>query len=193
MMEIPLFPLHTVLFPEGLLPLRIFEPRYVDMVSACLRNGSPFGVCLIKEGREVGEAAQVQPVGTLARIVDWEQLPDGLLGITVKGEERFRVVGSRIQGDHLRIGEIETLPAVPQAALDAEYRSLAELLSRILDELGEPYTSMPRAPERADWVGARLSELLPLSLDIKQRLLELDDPYQRLALLRQGMLDMDLA
>lgn len=192
-MEIPLFPLHTVLFPQGLLPLRIFEPRYVDMVSDCLRSAGPFGVCLILEGKEVGEAARVQPVGTLARIVDWAQLPDGLLGITVEGGQRFRVLDSRVQPDHLRVGRIEILPDIPEAALSPEYASLAELLSRILDELGEPYASMPRALDRADWVGGRLSELLPLSLEVKQRLLEMDDPHQRLSLLRQGMLDMDLA
>lgn len=192
-MEIPLFPLHTVLFPQGLLPLRIFEPRYVDMVSDCLRSAGPFGVCLILEGKEVGEAARVQPVGTLARIVDWAQLPDGLLGITVEGGQRFRVLDSRVQPDHLRVGHIEILPDIPEAALSPEYASLAELLSRILDELGEPYASMPRALDRADWVGGRLSELLPLSLEVKQRLLEMDDPHQRLSLLRQGMLDMDLA
>lgn len=189
---IPLFPLHTVLFPGGLLPLRIFEPRYLDMVSECLRSSSGFGVCLIREGREVGEAAQVHGVGTLASIVDWQQLPDGLLGITVQGERRYRVLDSRIRENGLRMAEVELLEEEREQALPEDYQSLASLLGRILGELGEPYGSMPRALDRADWVGARLTELLPLGLEVKQRLLELDDPIERLATLRAGMLDLDV-
>ena len=86
---LPLFPLHTVLFPGGLLPLRIFESRYLDMISDCLRNDRGFGVCLISAGREVGDGAECFDVGTLARIQDWDSTPDGLLGIIARGEQRF--------------------------------------------------------------------------------------------------------
>ena len=89
--QIPLFPLGTVLFPGGPLPLRIFEPRYLDMVSDCLRNDKAFGVCLIKDGREVGEPAQPFDVGTMAKIVDWDRTDDGLLAITALGTSRFRI------------------------------------------------------------------------------------------------------
>ena len=90
-MNIPLFPLSTVLFPEGELKLRLFEPRYLDMVSECLRMDTGFGICLISAGKEAGQAAEFFSLGTYARIIDFEQMSDGLLGINVRGERRFRV------------------------------------------------------------------------------------------------------
>jgi len=96
--QIPLFPLNTVLFPGGPLPLRIFEARYVDMVSSCLKEDSPFGVLLIRDGGETGNAT-THEIGTLARIVDWYQGSDGLLGVTAVGEQRFRLLSSHRQDD----------------------------------------------------------------------------------------------
>lgn len=177
---IPIFPLHSVLFPGGPLALRIFEARYLDMVSRCLRDESGFGVVLIREGREVGTAADVFDVGTLGQISYWEQRKDGLLGITVTGEQRFRILESEVQANQLRIAEVELLPNAGAVPLPETYQQLAGLLARILDELGHPYITLTRHYDDAEWVGARLAELLPLELEQKQRLLQLDDPLQRL-------------
>ncbi|MEZ5459496.1 MAG: LON peptidase substrate-binding domain-containing protein [Steroidobacteraceae bacterium] len=179
--EIPLFPLNTVLFPGGPLPLRIFEPRYVDMVRHCMRSGSAFGVVLIRSGGEIGAVARTADIGTTARIVDFSQLPDGLLGISCLGEKRFRVLRRWRQEDGLNVGEVEWLPAAAPEPLQPEVQFLADLLKRVLPELGELYAQVPRHFDDADWVGARLAEILPLSLGDKQALLELDDAGARLA------------
>jgi len=177
---IPIFPLHSVLFPGGPLALRIFEARYLDMVSRCLRDESGFGVVLIRGGKEVGKAADVFDVGTLGQISYWEQRKDGLLGITVTGEQRFRILESEVQANQLRIAEVELLPNTGTMPLPEAYQHLATLLARILDELGHPYITLTRQYDDAEWVGARLAELLPLELEQKQRLLQLDDTLQRL-------------
>lgn len=178
---IPIFPLHSVLFPGGPLALRIFEPRYLDMVSRCLREESGFGVALIREGSEVGKAAEVYELGTLGRISYWDQRKDGLLGITVTGEQRFRIIDSQVEVNQLRIAEVELLPNPQPVGLPEKYQHLATLLERILGELGHPYITMVRELGNAEWVGARLVELLPLELAQKQRLLQEDDPLQRLS------------
>ncbi|ACL73505.1 LON peptidase substrate-binding domain-containing protein [Thioalkalivibrio sulfidiphilus] len=188
-MTLPLFPLNTVLFPGGRLPLRIFETRYIDMVRRCLRTDSGFGVCMIREGAEVGQAAEVQPVGTLAMIADWEGRPDGLLGITARGERRFRILRTWVQPDQLLMGEVEPMDEPAATPLPEEFLSLATLAERILTELGEPYASLPREPDNAVWVGARLAELLPVDHTVKQRMLETDDPLARLFMLRDAMLN----
>jgi len=179
--EIPLFPLNTVLFPGGPLPLRIFEPRYVDMVRHCMRSGSAFGVVLIRTGGEVGAVARTADIGTTARIVDFSQLPDGLLGISCLGEKRFRILRRWRQDDGLNVGEVEWLPPSEPEPLLPELQFLADLLKRVLPELGEMYAQVPRHFDDAGWVGARLAEILPLSLGDKQALLELDDATARLA------------
>lgn len=180
MAEIPLFPLNTVLFPGGPLPLRIFEPRYLDMVRHCMREGSAFGVVLIRAGGEVGAVARTADVGTSARIVDFSSLPDGLLGISCLGERRFRVLRRWRQDDGLNVGEVEWLADPAPTALPGETSFLSDLLRRVLPELGEMYAHVPRRLDDAGWVGARLVEILPLSLGDKQLLLELDDPLERL-------------
>lgn len=178
--HLPLFPLHTVLFPGGVLPLRIFERRYLDLVADCLRNDRGFGVCLIRSGHEVGAAAEAFTVGTLASIQDWDNTPEGLLAITVRGERRFRVLESAVRADQLNVARIEWIEEAPAVALPLEYAPLARLLEHLLDDLDPPFRDLPRAPDDADWVGARLIELLPLDPLEKQALLELDDPLQRL-------------
>lgn len=178
--DVPLFPLNTVLFPGGPLPLRIFEPRYVDMVRDCLRRERPFGVLLIREGNEVGGATSTHAVGTLARIVDFNPLSDGLLGITGRGEGRFRTLEKWRQPDGLNRGCIELLPEPEPRVLPARYRHFAELLRRVLPELGSVYADIPRAFDDAGWVSCRIAEILPIDLAEKQRLLELDDPLERL-------------
>ncbi|MDH5785889.1 MAG: LON peptidase substrate-binding domain-containing protein [Chromatiales bacterium] len=187
-LTIPIFPLHSVLFPGGPLVLRIFEPRYLDMVSRCLREESGFGVCLIREGSEVGEAAEVYPVGTLGRITYWHQRPDGLLGLTVRGEQRFRIIEQRVEPNQLIVAEVELLPIDPPRALAKEHMGLVAMLRRILAELDHPYINLPKDFDDAGWVSSRLVELLPLEYSQKQRLLQEDDPLQRLDVLMRIML-----
>lgn len=178
--ELPLFPLNTVLFPGGPLPLRIFEPRYIDMVRRCTRERGSFGVVQIRTGEEAGAVMQTAPVGTSARIVDFYQLPDGLLGITCHGERRFRLLGRRLARDGLNIGEVEWMAPPAAAAVPPRYDYLADLLRSVLPQLGELYEDLPRHFEDASWVGARVAEILPLDLADKQACLELDG-VERLA------------
>lgn len=179
--ELPLFPLHTVLFPGGLLPLRIFEARYLDMVGRCMREASPFGVVLIRSGAEVGAVVETAELGTTARIVDFSGLPDGLLGITCKGEQRFRILKRWQLADSLNVADIEHLATEVAAEVPQEYRYLSDLLRKILPQLGEPYASLTGEFADASWVSCRLAEILPLALTDKLNLLSIDDPVDRLA------------
>jgi Lon protease-like protein len=180
---IPLFPLNTVLFPHGPLPLRIFETRYVDMVKYCMREQSPFGVVLIRAGSEVGTGAvgETSAVGTTARIIDFNPLPDGLLGITCQGERKFSVLKHWQQEDGLHLAEVEFVDPEESVDLPLEYDHLGELLRKVLPELGELYANVPKYFSNASWVGCRLAEILPIALSEKQYCLELDDPIARLA------------
>jgi Lon protease-like protein len=180
---IPLFPLNTVLFPDGPLPLRIFETRYVDMVRYCMREHSPFGVVLIRAGSEVGTdaAGETSEIGTTARIVDFNPLPDGLLGITCQGERKFSVLKHWQQEDGLHVADVEFVAPEEPADLPVEYDHLGELLRKVLPELGELYANVPKHFANASWVGCRLAEILPIALAEKQFCLELDDPIARLA------------
>jgi len=183
--DLPLFPLNTVLFPRGPLPLRIFETRYVDMVKRCMREGSCFGVVLVRGGSETGQVAGFVDVGTTARIVDFNLLPDGLLGITCRGERRFRILRRWREADGLNMGSVEWLdPVVPSAIqVPIEHRNLGDLLRKVLPELGEIYAGLESRYDDADWIGARLVEILTLALGDKQAYLELEDPLDRLALI----------
>jgi Lon protease-like protein len=178
----PLFPLNTVLFPGGPLPLRIFEPRYVDMVRHCMRQRCPFGVLSIRTGVEVGAggASEASEVGTTARIVDFDAMPDGLLGITCVGERKFTVTKRWQQADGLHLGDIELIAPEAVIELPFEFQHLGELLRKVLPELGDLYAGIPKQFTDATWVGYRLAEILPISLSDKQYCLELDDPIARL-------------
>jgi Lon protease-like protein len=177
--SIALFPLNIVLFPAGALPLRIFETRYVDMVRRCMRGSQAFGVALIREGNEVGPA-ETFDVGTLAKIVDFHQLSDGLLGLSCIGEQRFRIRGRGRQADGLNLAEVDWLPSEPAVAVPARHARLSELLKSVLPQLGEVYTGIEMRLDDAAWVGHRLAEILPIPLTDKQSYLELDDPIERL-------------
>ena len=183
--RIPLFPLNTVLFPGGVLPLRIFEPRYLDMISACMRNNTPFGVALIRDGTETGKAATTYDLGTLVNIDYFHTFNDGVLGITARGQKRFRIHRRSVQPDQLVIAEVETIVNEPGAELPAQFRPLAEMLEGIMQRLGQPYLKLTPRFDDASWVGARLTELLPIGLDQKQYFLLLDDPIQRLERLEE--------
>ena len=183
-MQVPLFPLNTVLFPGGPLPLRIFEPRYLDMISACVKNDSPFGVLLIREGGETGPAT-THEIGTLARVFDWYQGSDGLLGVTAIGEQRFRVITSFREASGLNVGSIEILPDEPAVPLPDEYRNMPDILGGVLDDLGRLYESLERHMDDASWVTSRFVEILPMDLEQKQLCLEQGDPAARLRIVRE--------
>ncbi|MGO9933896.1 MAG: LON peptidase substrate-binding domain-containing protein [Steroidobacteraceae bacterium] len=177
--SIALFPLNIVLFPDGRLPLRIFETRYVDMVGRCMRGEQEFGVALIREGREVGPA-ETFDVGTMAKIVDFHQLSDGFLGLSCIGQNRFRIQSRSRQADGLNLAAVEAFRAEPKIALPERHAPLAELLKTVLPQLGEAYTGMRMQLGDAAWVGYRLAEILPIAAAEKQFCLELEDPIQRL-------------
>ena len=183
-MQVPLFPLNTVIFPGGVLPLRIFEPRYLGLVSQCLKSDMPFGVLLIRDGGETGPAT-THNVGTLARITDWYQGSDGLLGITAIGEQRFRLIASERQEDGLNIGDIEILENESVTPLPEEYQEMAAILAGVLDDLGRLYESLDRHFDDASWVTSRFVEILPIDLEEKQRCLEQSDPVERLQIVRK--------
>ncbi len=185
MKDVPLFPLGTVLFPGGLLPLRLFEQRYLEMAKACLRDESPFGVCLIREGSEVGTPATHEPVGCLARITQWDMQQLGLLQVVAQGGERFRVVAETVRPDGLVVGEIELLPEAADAPVAERHGACVRLLERIVAEHGERLFAPPFRMDSSAWVGARLAEVLPLPAAMRQKLMELDDPLQRLDILQR--------
>jgi Lon protease-like protein len=182
---VPIFPLNTVLFPGAVLPLRIFEVRYIDMAMACLKNKTPFGVCLIREGEEVGTPAVPEAIGTLARIADCDVEELGVLKVRAEGTERFRIVSTEVDKQGLIVGQVEPL-AVEAEAPDAQ--GLAEcsgFLRKVIAGIGPQRFAEPLRYDDATWVGFRLAEILPLRNDVKQRLLELTDATLRLAVLHR--------
>lgn len=185
MADLPLFPLNSVLFPGGPLQLRIFEQRYLDMVRECARGDCGFGVCLILSGDEAGAPASPAAVGTLARITDFFTTDDGLLGISAVGGSRFRVARARVRSDGLVRGDVHRWADEPQVAVPVELALLPTILERLVEQMAPPWRNAPRQHyDDASWVGFRLAELLPLDLPERQQLLEITDPLQRLAELR---------
>ena len=180
MAEVPLFPLHTVLFPGGLLPLRVFEQRYLQMASACLRASEPFGVCLIREGKEVGTPALPHSVGCLARIAQWDMQQLGVLNIVARGERRFRILERRVQADGLARADIEFLAEESDEAVPEDSVLGVRLLRAIVDEGAGGRIEEPFRFDSASWVSARLAEILPLPPAMKQKLLETDQGTRRL-------------
>jgi Lon protease-like protein len=183
MPQIALFPLNTVLFPGGLLPLRIFETRYVDMVGRCTRDNEAFGVVLVENGSDTDRQVATAPIGTSARIVDFQTLEDGLLGILCHGERRFRLHARFQRPDGLNCAEIEWLEETGPAIVPLHLQPLIPLLREALAQLKTMGRFMAPDYEDACWVGYRLAELLPLDQKMLQRLLENDDPVARLELL----------
>jgi uncharacterized protein len=191
--KIPLFPLNTVLFPDSVLPLRIFEPRYIELVSECLRTESGFGVSLIMEGSEVGGGARCHQVGTYARIIDWNRLEDGLLGITAKAELRFRVNEFSVRENTLLEGHVDWLEEVLVPENAENYKILQELLSRVLSHFEVEYEDQESKLRDPSWLGYRLAEFLPLEAQFKQELLEMNDSSQRLTRLQEALKESDIA
>ncbi len=190
--RIALFPLGTVLFPQGVLPLRIFETRYVDMIRRVMREQSGFGVVLIREGAEVGPIGSLAPVGTFARIVDFDAMPDGLLKIVARGERRFRIVTGDIQKDGLHLADVEWLPDESAQLADDEYPALRSTLAQVLADLGEEdYPAGEPDFDDAAWVAGHLGQLLPSPTQFRQRVLEADSVKLRLDLLESVLAGRD--
>jgi Lon protease-like protein len=188
--EILLFPLNTVLFPGGILPLKVFEQRYIELTKTCLRDSAPFGVCLIREGAEVGAAALPAPVGCLATIVQWDMPQLGLFQLVTRGGRRFRVQETRVAANQLIAAAVELLPEDPAPGeVDA---LCGEILESIIDKVGADHFPAPVKLDDAAWVSYRLAEILPLEPAEKQELLEIPDTAARFQRLRQFLVRVGL-
>jgi uncharacterized protein len=188
---LPLFPLKAVLFPGGVLPLKVFEQRYIAMTKASLKDDKPFGVCLITQGEEVNThggsdaATQFSPIGTLARITSWDMPQLGILHLKTQGTTRFQVQSHQTQGDGLVVAQVTPIAAEPALELPATYRPLATLLERMIETVGPEHFSGASSLDDASWVSYRLAELLPLPMPVKQSMLEINDSQIRLQVLAQ--------
>jgi len=180
-MQIPLFPLSSVVLPGGILPLRIFEPRYLDMVRDCFRQQSGFGVCLIKEGAEVGGTAVPHAYGTLVEIIDWDQDDSGLLTISALGQKKFRITETHTNKAGLLTGIVELLPAEVSSPVPQELHHLLDTMRQILSQVGSSIEYEQPALEDSLWLGSRFVELLPMSTNMRHDLLSMDDPLERLS------------
>jgi uncharacterized protein len=192
-LNVPIFPLNAVLFPGGLLPLRIFEARYMDMARDCLKRDAPFGVCLIREGTEVGAPAVPEPIGCMAKILEWDMQQQGILNLKTRGDQRFRILERRTGAQGLTSADIELIPPETTAAVPAEFASCARLLEMVVADQGKPIFAEPHAYDDASWVGYRLAEILPVPLLAKQKLLELTDSLARLSILQRFLESRGLA
>lgn len=184
-MEIPLFPLDTVLFPGGVLSLKIFEQRYLDMTAACMKEGLPFGICLIATGKEVGGVAEPHPVGTLAEISNWEMEQLGILMVTTRGGKRFRILEKTTGSDNLLRATVEIIADNGPLPIPPERQRLLQLLRRVASDIGSARFPEPHRYDDAEWVGFRITEILPVQNLAKQKLLELEDPISRLEILEK--------
>jgi Lon protease-like protein len=182
---LPLFPLNTVVFPGGRLPLRVFEQRYLDMVKQAIADNTPFGICAIREGAETGTPAVPYPIGTRVRVTDWDMPQTGILHIDTEAQERFVIRSTHTEPSGLIIGAVEAVSSETAAAIPDELELAVEILRHIIDEYGDAHFLAPHDFDNAVWVGYRLSEVLPLKLSIKQNLLEMNDSVMRLRILTE--------
>jgi Lon protease-like protein len=196
--DLPLFPLHTVLFPDGLLPLKIFEARYLDMARDCLREKTPFGVCMLKSGAEVAreeEPSVPETIGCLAEIDECDVEAFGMLLIRARGTKRFRLLSHRVEASGLLVGMAE--PLVDDLPLEgnellAKFGACAEVLERIIatirerDPDGLPFAE-PFRLDDPSWVSNRLAEVLPIALRARQKLMELTDAGARIDVVHHYM------
>lgn len=195
-LSIPLFPLGTVLFPDGVLPLQVFEVRYLDMMRKCIDSGSPFGVVLLTQGSEVrtpGGDEQFEQYGTLATVQEILETSPGLLKVMCRGAARFHIVSSERRPNGLWTAEVELLENDHTVPIPSELQGAADALDRVLESLGDiPEERWPLLPpfqlDDCGWVANRWCDLLPLPAAQKQMLLTLDNPLIRLELLHD-MLD----
>ena len=176
--DVPIFPLRTILFPGSKLPLRIFEPRYLDMVSSSMRSNREFGVVLSRKVPQPG-MLETFSTGTLAKIIDWNQADDGLLGITTLGTNKFELLSMTKQEDGLNIGEIKIIDNEADFKAPPNFDVMISLLRAILEDI-DLYDEREKFFQSASWVSFRFAEILPLEIDDKQKCLEFDDPIMRL-------------
>lgn len=198
---IPLFPLNTVLFPLGILPLRVFEPRYTDMVRNCMQHDAPFGVVLIRDGREVGAAATTEQIGCMAHIRNWDMQELGVLLLKTQGGTRFRILATRETTDHRLEARVEMLADDAPSSVGAAHQDSIETLQQVIDQVKEqgkaeqgaafmyPFP-LPTRLDDAGWVAHRWSEILPLALAHKQRLLAINDPQARLQAVQEYLSEL---
>lgn len=189
-MQLPLFPLSSIVLPDGFMPLRLFERRYIDMVKDCFRNETGFGICLIKQGGEVADVCEPYPLGTRVSIVDFDQGDDGLLHITAKGIEEFKILSYTSNESGLLIGEVEVIPAQPATPMEPEFKVLAKKLDLILGYLESEARYDTKQLDNADWVIHRLLEVLPLTNDAKYELLQLPTNRERLEALNSLQIEI---
>lgn len=180
-----IFPLHTVLFPDGILPLKIFEQRYIEMTKICLRDNLPFGVCQIREGREVGTPALPETIGCFATITQWDMPQLGLFHLIVRGNGRFRIIDTQVAANGLISGQTEPLP--PDSGPAEVDETCCEVLRLVIDKAGAANFPAPVKLDDPAWVAYRLAEILPVGAAVKQQLLELQDTEARFSLLRRIM------
>lgn len=193
---LPLFPLNAVLFPDGVLPLKVFETRYIDMVRDCMKRESTFGVVLIKSGKEVGSAAEPETIGCMAHIIDWDASQLGVLVLRTRGGQRFRILETRVCADQHLEARIELIAADAVVAPTAAQEVCANMLELVIEDINakgrteqdaefvSPFPAELRL-DNAGWVANRWSEILPIPLKARQKLLELEDPQSRLAIIFQ--------
>ncbi|HET8802024.1 MAG TPA: LON peptidase substrate-binding domain-containing protein [Marinobacter sp.] len=184
-MTVPLFPLNSIILPRGRIPLQLFEPRYIDMLKQCLKDDRGFVVVLLREGGEAGRAASFFDTGTQVRIIDFQQLENGLLGITVEGEAKVAITRRWQQEDGLHLGETERLADEARSHVPERFHELPSVLRALFRHPVVRDLGMAVDYDDARDVGWRLTELLPLDKQEKQRLLELQDPLERLARLQE--------
>ena len=175
---VPIFPLRTILFPGSKLPLRIFEPRYLDMVSHCMRSNIEFGIVLSRKVPQPG-MLETYATGTLATIIDWNQGDDGLLGITTLGTNKFELLSMTKQEDGLNIGDIRIVEKEEDFKAPSNFDNMINLLEAILEDV-DLYHERDKFFDSASWISFRFAEILPLKIEDKQKCLEFDDPILRL-------------
>jgi uncharacterized protein len=184
-----LFPLQTVLFPDALLGLKVFEARYLDLVAECLRTRQPFGVICLRQGHEAGHGSdrvELEEVGVLAHIDEVDAEQAGILHLRCTGGARFRRVGSAQRRDNgLWVCRAEAIaadpPRLPGAAMMQTVSALAEAIRKLKQQDKVPF-AQPFRLDEAGWVANRWCELLPVPLAAKQKLMELEDPVLRLSI-----------
>ena len=186
METIPLFPMHAVLFPHGRMFLQVFEPRYLDLIGQCMKEDSGFGLVWLKQGQEVYRSnelvdPQLAQIGTYAKIVDWDSLPSGLLGVTIEGGDRFRLRTSYQRKDHLHMGEIEWIEAAETIELPENYAELWGLLQTLLDHPHVDRLKLNPIVNDVDAVSCLLAQLLPIEERVKFNLLAAVEPLDRMA------------
>lgn len=183
-MNVPLFPLNSIVLPRGRIPLQLFEPRYIDMLTRCMKDDRGFVVVLLRDGAETGRIAEFYDIGTYVRIIDFQQLENGLLGITVEGSAKVSVIRSWQQEDGLNVGDVELLVDEADVDVPEHFGELPSVLRALFKHPVIQDLDMDVNYEDAREVGWRLTELLPLDKEEKQRLVELQDPLERLSRLQ---------